>query len=380
MDFESPSSPTPSTSSITTSNPRKRPRNEASSEERKEARAHRNRIAAQNSRDRRKAQFSYLERRVAELEEENRSLRASRGVPLLPVTASTAYRAEEEHKRLEANARERENEELRERIKTLERGWDAVLKALAAQGLPLAQPPTNVSPNPVFPISPAPSHSSLEFSVSTPSSSIISLDTPEPTSTNSTETTTTTTETTRHSARVASMAGGLSNVNVNVSGPLSIDLDLLFSQPSSSTQTNEPDDATMETLFMEILASPLPADSTPSCPSIAATQIAQTATTGKSKVAGEEEIASTSSVEGLGLGLELEMNGAGATTTTTTTTTTSEIDLGLGLMNDVDGWDSGLEMQRILASLGVVTEDDQPQTAELELGLGWATELGVGVF
>jgi hypothetical protein len=37
-------------------------------------------------------------------------------------------------------ARDRENEELRERIKTLEKGWDAVVKALAAQGLPTGIP------------------------------------------------------------------------------------------------------------------------------------------------------------------------------------------------------------------------------------------------
>ena len=104
---------------------RKRPRSDVSSEERKEARAHRNRIAAQNSRDRRKAQFSVLERRVHELEEENRQLRAGYG--LTPATPP---------KSAEQEARDRENEELRERIKTLEKGWDAVVKALAAQGLP----------------------------------------------------------------------------------------------------------------------------------------------------------------------------------------------------------------------------------------------------
>ncbi|KAJ3778223.1 hypothetical protein FB446DRAFT_796798 [Lentinula raphanica] len=61
---------------------------EQSSEEGKEARAHRNRIPAQNSRDLRKAQSSYLEQRVAELEEENRQLRA--GMGLSPVASSPA--------------------------------------------------------------------------------------------------------------------------------------------------------------------------------------------------------------------------------------------------------------------------------------------------
>ncbi|KAF5328793.1 hypothetical protein D9619_011667 [Psilocybe cf. subviscida] len=123
------------------------------SDQRKEARAHRNRIAAQNSRDRRKAQFGFLEARVAELEAENRALRAglvpvvahqAAPVPAPPPPAQeplTAYaslavaledrlRAEREH------ARERENQELRERIRTLEQGWEAVVKALTAQGLP----------------------------------------------------------------------------------------------------------------------------------------------------------------------------------------------------------------------------------------------------
>lgn len=143
--FESPTmtssdsaSPSPSPSPSSSSS-RKRSRSETSSEERKEARAHRNRIAAQNSRDRRKAQFAFLERRVAELEEENRALRAARAVPLLPVSASSPH---EEH---EANARDRENEELKERIKTLERGWDAVLQALAVHGVtPSPQPPVTV--------------------------------------------------------------------------------------------------------------------------------------------------------------------------------------------------------------------------------------------
>jgi hypothetical protein len=108
-------------------NPRKRPRSEASPDERKEARAHRNRIAAQNSRDRRKAQFTYLERRVAELEEENRLLRAGMNVP----PSSTPSSTEEQRGREKEFAREKENEELRERIRTLEKGWNAVVQALA---------------------------------------------------------------------------------------------------------------------------------------------------------------------------------------------------------------------------------------------------------
>jgi len=85
-------SPTPSDDSSQPS--RKRPRTESASEDRKEARAHRNRIAAQNSRDRRKAQFSYLESRVKDLEEENRRLRAGvvpAPVPVIPVQNSGMF-------------------------------------------------------------------------------------------------------------------------------------------------------------------------------------------------------------------------------------------------------------------------------------------------
>jgi hypothetical protein len=107
-------------------------------EERRDARAHRNRVAAQNSRDRRKAQFVYLERRVAELEEENRLLRAGAGIPPAAPAAFPPLSAKLEEERLRderARERERENEELKERVQTLEGGWDAVIKALGAQGL-----------------------------------------------------------------------------------------------------------------------------------------------------------------------------------------------------------------------------------------------------
>lgn len=117
-------------------------------EERKEARAHRNRIAAQNSRDRRKMHYATLEARIAQLEAENQQLRAQS-----PPTEIA-----------------RENAELRERIKTLENGWQTVLTALAAQGLPLGPMPpappqsvptelntseTSVASSMTFPPSPA---------------------------------------------------------------------------------------------------------------------------------------------------------------------------------------------------------------------------------
>ncbi|KAL1945785.1 hypothetical protein VTO73DRAFT_1787 [Trametes versicolor] len=147
-------SPSPSPSSHTSElsgPPRKRARSDVTPEERREARAHRNRIAAQNSRDRRKAQFSYLEQRVSELEEENRQLRAGMGLTAPPHHSHEQKDEEREKDR----ARERENEELRQRVKTLEAGWEAVMKALAASGLPLdlaAVPPPSSSSNPSAPV------------------------------------------------------------------------------------------------------------------------------------------------------------------------------------------------------------------------------------
>ncbi|KAJ3999283.1 hypothetical protein F5050DRAFT_1010310 [Lentinula boryana] len=193
---------------------RKRPRTEQSSEDRKEARAHRNRIAAQNSRDRRKAQFSYLERRVAELEEENRQLRAGMGMspvapssaPVLVPSVSVKSPADE--------ARDLENEELKERIRTLEKGWDAVVKALAAQGLPTGIAPSSntdsasstasaSAPAPTTtPLSPSPSSSTTFSSTSastSPLSSTVALSSSSSIVSESNEAP----QSTRHLARVA---------------------------------------------------------------------------------------------------------------------------------------------------------------------------------
>ncbi|KAF9470810.1 hypothetical protein BDN70DRAFT_939414 [Pholiota conissans] len=212
------------------------------SEQRKEARAHRNRIAAQNSRDRRKAQFSYLERRVAELEEENRRLRAGMQVPstVAPtVVRTTGFASQvalsaalEDRLRAEREReRERENQELKERIRTLERGWDAVVKALAAQGLPTGLgPTTQPAPEPTtaqapvvvpsqptttkpaytsFP-SPAPSNASLDFDITTPSTTTTSpiFSSPQSQShSHAAQAHSTHDETTRHLARVATTGG-----------------------------------------------------------------------------------------------------------------------------------------------------------------------------
>ncbi|KAI0316510.1 hypothetical protein OF83DRAFT_1172833 [Amylostereum chailletii] len=243
--------------------PRKRSRTDLTADERKEARAHRNRIAAQNSRDRRKAQFSALEQRIAELETENYALRTTVGV--------SALRDTEQHRAVES-ARERENQELRERVRTLEAGWDAIVKALQLHGIPpgipslsapqpqaptpkptpkeSAQPsrarsstpsssttttfPVLVPPSPIFPLSPAPSQSSMNSSGF--------FDEPE---------------STRHLARVATTAA------------LAVPQQRVDSAHSALTQNAasppDLDDATMDSLFREILASPsLSAASLPS--------------------------------------------------------------------------------------------------------------------
>lgn len=182
-------SPAPSSSSSDCP-PRKRSRSEMTTEERKEARAHRNRIAAQNSRDRRKVQFSYLERRVTELEEENRQLRAGMGMTGTP--SVTDGRAEQLAR---DKAQEEENEELKERIRLLENGWDAVVKALAASGLPLNIP---APPSLSLP-SPPPNTASSRASVVAPVTPI----TPPPSSPESSMFEFEDFENTRHLARVA---------------------------------------------------------------------------------------------------------------------------------------------------------------------------------
>ncbi|TCD68270.1 hypothetical protein EIP91_011236 [Steccherinum ochraceum] len=259
VDAPSPQSPYSESPELSAEPSRKRSRSEVTPEERKEARAHRNRIAAQNSRDRRKAQFSLLETRVAELEEENRKLRA--GMSLAELSRSVEPSHEQREREL---ARERENAELKEKIKTLENGWEAVMKALAASGLPLtlpspanatssstpssssdsaSQPPTAtfpviLPPNPIFPLSPAPTASPTL-------SSHIDFDE---------------SDSTRHLARVAiTDAPPLSSLELPPSTPYSTaDIGL------SPEATSAVDEMAMEDLFREILASPsIPSASLP---------------------------------------------------------------------------------------------------------------------
>lgn len=167
------SAPSPiASSSSSASSPPPRPRKRQrvdtfeQKEQRKEARAERNRQAAQISRDRRKAQFSALEQRVAELEAENEQLKRNTNVaPVMMVGVSE---------------QERENAELRERIRILESNWASVTQGLAAQGL-TALAPSLLSSNPATP-------SSTSSPASLPSPSDDSVSDHEPT---------------RHLARVA---------------------------------------------------------------------------------------------------------------------------------------------------------------------------------
>jgi len=225
--------------------PRKRTRSDLTTEQRREARAHRNRIAAQNSRDKRKAQLSYLENRVVELEEENRRLRGGVGSSQFNPADTKSVNIQRE------SVQARENRELKERIKSLESGWAAVIKALQASGLQIPTPapadsslvqsasslPTIVSASPTaYPLSPATSTSSL------PSSNIVEEF-----------------ESTRHLA-----AGALATTH---------DITELNTDPSSSATTTAADDSiskpvsdsAMEELLREILA-PSPSSPTTSLP------------------------------------------------------------------------------------------------------------------
>ncbi|KAK7005718.1 BZIP domain-containing protein [Favolaschia claudopus] len=358
MDHDHSRSPSPAPEIPEPGPSRKRPRTSNSVEERKEARAHRNRIAAQNSRDRRKAQFSYLERRVTELEEENRQLRA--GLVPSPRPEQSIKAEEQERER----AKERENEELRERIKTLEKGWDAVMKALAAQGLstgtaPSAAPqpapespsssaaasepsikqqpidsPSPTFPTMTFPISPAPSHTSLDFDLDQLSSS---------SSTGGVH---------RRSPSVPDgpAAGGLDFNSLALPSVTNHD------DNSAASEETAIDDAAMEDLFREILA-PSPRLTTTGLPFDApGSSPLEASPAGTSPPA---LFAPQVSADGI-VGLEGFVGTGGSAT-----------------VNDAGSWPSELEvdmleMDRILELLPAADAAAFPQTLEdLGLGLVW---------
>lgn len=125
VDSASDYTPEPAQTPSTT---KRRARGSMTAEERREARAHRNRLAAQCSRDRKKAQFEALTTRVTQLEEENRSLRLGlvQQQPQ-PTLSSSATNAE----------LVKENQELRGRIQQLELAWQNMTKILGAMSIPL---------------------------------------------------------------------------------------------------------------------------------------------------------------------------------------------------------------------------------------------------
>ncbi|CCA66383.1 hypothetical protein PIIN_00069 [Serendipita indica DSM 11827] len=124
--------------------PKRRARGSMTAEERREARAHRNRLAAQASRDRKKVQHDQLCLRVSQLEEENRALR-------LGISGSSASNA------LDA-ALAKENAELRARVQQLELAWQNMTKILGSMAIPVPQADRSAVKSPVlnFPLSPAP--------------------------------------------------------------------------------------------------------------------------------------------------------------------------------------------------------------------------------
>src|SRR5262245_54050806 len=114
---------------------------------------------------------------------------------------------------LKEKARDKENEELRERIKSLEKGWDAVVKALATQGLPLP-PPSSMesstsqdasSTSPQHPSPPSPS----AFHVIVPPPTVFPAS-PSLTDSTATDIFPDNFESTRHLARVATTVPSVS--------------------------------------------------------------------------------------------------------------------------------------------------------------------------
>ncbi|KAI0645804.1 hypothetical protein C8Q79DRAFT_892919, partial [Trametes meyenii] len=356
----SPPADSPSPSSHTSElsePPRKRSRSEVTPEERREARAHRNRIAAQNSRDRRKAQFAYLERRVSELEEENRQLRTGMGL-----TQSHHSHEQKDEEREKDRARERENEELRQRVKTLEAGWEAVMKALAASGLPLQLPsgplPSTPSSTPSAPATSGQSPSATTFPVFVPPSPAFPIS-PAPSNTSSSSSTLFDSddfESTRHLARVATTdapPGGSEDPSNRLQ--LELNVPLTSSYPPviviGDSAPAAVDEVAMDDLFREILApspvspqAPLPSVSAPTQPS------------------------SRSRSESLS---EIKLSPAPAPAAPVSQASA---------LPEID-WASEVEMQRLLAMLPVVQQDaasldtgaaagDFPSALDLEL-CGW---------
>ncbi|EJU06342.1 hypothetical protein DACRYDRAFT_19535 [Dacryopinax primogenitus] len=132
---------------------------DASPEERRAARAQRNRIAAQSSRDRRKQEYSYLRDRISELEQENQLLRAGHFLPqaltspalsstsLESTPASTSTSADQWKRDIES-----ENRDLRNKVANLERMFALIAPAAMNSLSPAPDAAsTSVQPTPVAP-------------------------------------------------------------------------------------------------------------------------------------------------------------------------------------------------------------------------------------
>ena len=157
VDSASEYSPEPQPEPSVPTGAKRRSRGGLTPEERREARAHRNRIAAQCSRDRKKVQFSELSARVAELEAENRALRL--GVQSAIPQLSDASIVQE-------------NAALKVRVQQLELAWQNMAKLIGSMPLIHAHPTAilrpQVQPLLSFPLSPAPTTLSAPESLETP--------------------------------------------------------------------------------------------------------------------------------------------------------------------------------------------------------------------
>lgn len=159
LDSASEYSPEPQreTEPNVTTGQKRRSRTGFTPEERREARAHRNRIAAQSSRDRKKAQFSELSARVAELEAENRALKLGGHLSIPQLSDSSIVQ---------------ENAALKARVQQLELAWQNMAKLMGSMPLIQAQPVPvlrpHIQPLLSLPLSPAPTTLSAPESLETP--------------------------------------------------------------------------------------------------------------------------------------------------------------------------------------------------------------------
>jgi len=157
VDSASEYSPEPHPESNVSTGAKRRSRSGLGPEERREARAHRNRIAAQCSRDRKKVQFTELSARVAELEAENRALKSGGQSPIPQLSDASIVQ---------------ENAALKVRVQQLELAWQNMAKLIGSMPLLQAQPTPSFRPHvqPLFslPLSPAPTTLSAPESLETP--------------------------------------------------------------------------------------------------------------------------------------------------------------------------------------------------------------------